>query len=609
MNRGQLYIDSTPNEIKFVSEKRVLETEEEPVLIKKDDEEKEREEEKEQMEPKTAYNILVDEMGDVEERDDYEEERENNEKVDEIQRALDIAQAGNDEETVVRLQALLDELKREEAGEEEGDAPSVEGKEVKELLNDFHEALGTNDKKVMDAVFNNVNAKLASDYQKGVETNAGNKMVKDPVVMHEYAKMVHASYEFFKHRDFSKVKEYMNSSDNAYVPGFNQWQVNEQHSSADDLVFVKYGRDLNNPKVVIACRGTATSSDWITNANMVAGGTEQTNRFKNLERTFYRLRSQFPDSQIEVTGHSQGGGLSYALAQKYNLRGYHYDPAVFPAFRHAAGTANVDKFMMMENSFFNQTANLINQTAQTWTQSALSRMGVSGNIHSSRQQQFVYKNSVDPVSMMMTLLDSDKNVSIRTVDVKNVNGQLGNPHSLDNYHVSGYSGDVSQGVSVSRGGNTEKMLEPLLKRAGGMYAVRKTGNVGGAVAVGMTVNDTYHAVKRIEQDSSLSRREKKFKEYMKVGTNVADFAISAQAGFTAEAAAAALLAGMGTTGAIAVGAPLLAGAAAAIMASYAVKWIGGNFEKHADVLSRMVSTNVEDVVENVNVKKRKRNNR
>jgi hypothetical protein len=121
----------------------------------------------------------------------------------------------------------------------------------------------------------------------------------------------------------------------------------------------------------------------------------------------------------------------------------------------------------------------------------------------------------------------------------------------------------------------------------------------------MTLNDTFHALKRIEAEQDLTQSEKRAKQWLAGGKNLADFSLSAGVGLSAEAAAAGFVSGMGATGAIAVGAPLLMGAAAAIIASQAIKWIGGSIEQHSSKLSRFVDPQIVDVANVPRRKKRK----
>jgi hypothetical protein len=168
------------------------------------------------------------------------------------------------------------------------------------------------------------------------------------------------------------------------------------------------------------------------------------------------------------------------------------------------------------------------------------------------------------------------------VDVKSTSDRVvSSPHSLTNYFVDGYDGDVSKGITVKRGGNTRKILEPFVKRAVGTAALRQIGKACGGFAVGLTVNDTYHALKKIDTDPDLSKGQKRLKKALTTTKNIADFTVSSGVGLSAEAAAAGLLTSMGATGAIAVGAPLLMGVAAALVSSQAIRWIGGSIERHA----------------------------
>ena len=592
MKRGRLYLDYTPNgglnELSNAQPEIERYAEKKPKLQHRNDVELDEEEKKEASEKKSAYAILVDENGD--ERDNYEEDDSSIKRKD-LLTSIELAKSQGDQSAFSKFKELLDEFEKEQderLQEEQGltdvsktnieDNPPLDSKSVNELINDF-EDVKEDSTEIKTPVAKNISAKLSSEFQKSLEKLGGPKTVYDSVEMHEYAKLVNGSYDFFSHRDFGKSREYIQSANNTYIKGFNEWQVSEPYSSPDNLVYVKYGRDLNNPKIVIACRGTQQLSDMVTNVEMALGGTEQTARFQALEQTYHELQSQFPFGTIEVTGHSQGAGLSYALAQKYNLKGYHFDPAVYPSFRSHIKTITKDAGV---------------STLSSYASSQSTRL----------QTQMVYKNNADPISMIMSQMESDKkNVKFKNVDVKSVGNMVTSPHSLSNYYLDGYQGDVSRGIPVIRGGNTRNILEPILKRAVLTRAAGAAGKVGGGIAVGLTLNDTYHGLKRIESDTSLSASEKRTKEWLLTGKNVADFTLSTGAFVSAEAAAAGFLASMGATGAIAIGAPLLMGAAAAVIASQGIKWIGGSLEAHYQELSKIVDPQLMDVV---GVKKKKK---
>lgn len=586
MRRGSLFIDYTENTFAVATNKAQYAEPKIPELEPRTQSERAVENMNERV---GKGSLLLEEKNG--ERDDYEQD-ESKETTEDLESAISTAKLFNDVESVERLEKLKSEIEAQQKSRtmgEEGesiveslqDAPPVEPKPIVDLVEELEGVDNPEDEKVL---IENVKLNIASSFQKEIENVGKASLVKDPIEMHEYSKLVNASYQFFEHRDFGKISEYMNSKENAYIPNFNRWQVNETYSSSDNLVFVRYGRNLNNPLIVIACRGTAQTGDWAANAAMVGGGTEQVGRFKDLESTYHQLQSVFPTGRIQVTGHSQGGGLSYALAQKYNLKGYHFDPAIFPTFRNA-----------------------VQETSRSWTSSSLISL-VHSDRRSRKESQIIYRNALDPVSMMTSVMENKENVKVRTVGV-NASSNILSPHSLQNYYLNGYDGDVSAGVPVMRGGNVRSILEPVMTRAASTTAVRKTGNVGGGIAVGLTVNDTYHAVKRIEEDTNLTRSEKRTKQMIETGTSVTNLTVSAGVAASVETAAATLLTGMGATGAIAVGAPLLMGAAAAVAASYAIRWIGGKLSNHATDLAPLLNPDLKEIEAEKTIKKRKRDSR
>lgn len=598
MNVGRLFIDSTPNVVNsrpIGIKSNSIREEPKPKLQFRESEELYEEEEQEDQQV-SAYATLIDE-GEGVERDDYEETN-SSAKWDELIDTYKEAKEAGNADTLLQLEALIREYVQEEdedvqeqldienedmegmedmlekVKEKKGaeDEPPLEPKHPHNLYSDIMKAIEEDKPQeyLEPLVYNLINqgkSQFVKELERMVDPNP--RIEYDSVEMHEYAKLVNASYQFFEHKDYGKVREYMSSNENRYIAGFNEWRVEERFSSADNLVFAKYGRDLNNPTITIACRGTAQAKDWLTNLQMVMGSTADTKRFQELEQTYLRIASQFPNSSIRVTGHSQGGGMSYALAQKYNLKGYHYDPAVFPQWE-------------LDSS--------IDPLAK-------------------RQEQQVFRTFGDVVSFHMNYTHKATNVKYHTVMEKNTSDtRLDSPHSLSNYYLDGYDGDVSRGVPVKRGGNVGKLSRPVLKRLAGTELVKATGKWGSGAAFALTLNETYHAAKRIETDTSLKQNEKEAKKWLSTMEkgSLGNVTASSAVYVGVESAAAGMLATAGATGAIAVGLPLLMAAGAAVMASEVIHTLSKKSSKHADVLGKMFFSSAMDVSEEQPKRKKRR---
>eukprot|EP00230_Micromonas_polaris_P011537 CAMPEP_0197133466 /NCGR_PEP_ID=MMETSP1390-20130617/25893_1 /TAXON_ID=38833 /ORGANISM="Micromonas sp., Strain CCMP2099" /LENGTH=292 /DNA_ID=CAMNT_0042576161 /DNA_START=256 /DNA_END=1131 /DNA_ORIENTATION=- len=60
----------------------------------------------------------------------------------------------------------------------------------------------------------------------------------------------------------------------------------------------------------------------------IAGGSTHTSRAKTAEKQADKVIQKYGKQNLSVTGHSQGGGISYHIATKYDLEGHHYNPAI-----------------------------------------------------------------------------------------------------------------------------------------------------------------------------------------------------------------------------------------------------------------------------------------
>ena len=80
----------------------------------------------------------------------------------------------------------------------------------------------------------------------------------------------------------------------------------------------------------MAYRGTADREffkDWKVNGE-IAGGSTHTTRVQEAQVQFDNVASKYGKNNLTVSGHSQGGHVSYEMAVRNDVEGFHYNPAI-----------------------------------------------------------------------------------------------------------------------------------------------------------------------------------------------------------------------------------------------------------------------------------------
>ena len=158
-----------------------------------------------------------------------------------------------------------------------------------------------------------------------------NKKHKDveSVDQHKYARLANASYDNFNGKS---VHENLRKSQYDYIDDLKDFEMDDELSTKDDLVL----HNAKTGETVISYRGTTDDpvgkpknfvKDWLVNGQ-IAGGSTHTSRAKTAEKQADRVLQKYGKQNLSVTGHSQGGGISYHIATKYDLEGHHYNPAI-----------------------------------------------------------------------------------------------------------------------------------------------------------------------------------------------------------------------------------------------------------------------------------------
>ena len=177
---------------------------------------------------------------------------------------------------------------------------------------------------------NTLSADLGDHIGERLESDI-NKKHKDAesIDQHKYARLANASYDHFNGKS---VHENLRKSQYDYIGDLKDFEMDDELSTKDDLVL----HNAKTGETVISYRGTTDDlvgkpknfvQDWLVNGQ-IAGGSTHTSRAKTAEKQADQVIQKYGKQNLVVTGHSQGGGISYHIATKYDLEGHHYNPAI-----------------------------------------------------------------------------------------------------------------------------------------------------------------------------------------------------------------------------------------------------------------------------------------
>ena len=82
---------------------------------------------------------------------------------------------------------------------------------------------------------------------------------------------------------------------------------------------------------IIASRGTANKADLLTDLKLITGKTPD--EFKEAEQFYLKIKNQFPNKKIILTGHSLGGYYAEMLHLKYGEKCITFDSPGSRKFR------------------------------------------------------------------------------------------------------------------------------------------------------------------------------------------------------------------------------------------------------------------------------------
>ena len=138
----------------------------------------------------------------------------------------------------------------------------------------------------------------------------------ETIDQHLFARLSMAAYYF-------ENQEYVQSELFNPMIELEGFVLDRELSTEEHSVF----HNSSKKETVIAYRGTSNLSDVATDSHVAMGRERHTARYKRSEAVFEKARDKY-DGSMSVTGHSLGGGISLHIAEKYDVEGHHYNPAI-----------------------------------------------------------------------------------------------------------------------------------------------------------------------------------------------------------------------------------------------------------------------------------------
>ena len=149
--------------------------------------------------------------------------------------------------------------------------------------------------------------------------------MKEDLSMHKYSRLANSSY------DYSNSKGKIDSVHEGLQNSKYDCKVDEELSTIDNLVLhnsktgetsVSYRGTTDNPM-----RTKSFLRDWRINSQ-IAGGKSNTTRVKQGQKQLDKVVEKYGNSELSLSGHSQGGHISYQLGVSNDIPSYSYNPAI-----------------------------------------------------------------------------------------------------------------------------------------------------------------------------------------------------------------------------------------------------------------------------------------
>lgn len=144
--------------------------------------------------------------------------------------------------------------------------------------------------------------------------------VVESQAQHKYGNLANASYNWF------------NSKGDPFKVQTSGFKVDETLSTKDNVVL----HNLETGETHISYRGTTDNptgrtgqffKDWKINGE-IAGGSTHSHRVIEAETQIESVIEKYGRDNLTLSGHSQGGHVSYEMGVRNNLNGYHFNPAI-----------------------------------------------------------------------------------------------------------------------------------------------------------------------------------------------------------------------------------------------------------------------------------------
>ena len=154
--------------------------------------------------------------------------------------------------------------------------------------------------------------------------------VTESIAQHKYSQLANASYTHYNTKgDVDAVHDSLKDPKLSYIDDLGGFEVDKELSTLDNLVL----HNKTTGETHVAYRGTTDKvsgqffKDWKVNGEITTGSTH-TKRVQEAQTQFDRVAGKYGKNNLTVSGHSQGGHVSYEMAVRNDVQGFHYNPAI-----------------------------------------------------------------------------------------------------------------------------------------------------------------------------------------------------------------------------------------------------------------------------------------
>ena len=163
----------------------------------------------------------------------------------------------------------------------------------------------------------------------------GTESTTESIAQHKYSRLAQSSYDYFNSKgNADLVNKNLKNPKYSHVNDLKGFELDKELSTLDDAVL----HNATTGETVISFRGTTSNiketkaflKDWEVNSKIMFNpkSAENTRRLKNAFSNTENVIAKYGKDNVKVVGHSQGGYVSSSVAQKMDIEGYHYNPAI-----------------------------------------------------------------------------------------------------------------------------------------------------------------------------------------------------------------------------------------------------------------------------------------